>query len=97
MPKETNPPSTGVPKRLFVVSGTFHGFTNTSFNAMYFDHSANDRTSSYTNWIPAIIKVEDDELRNLLKQLPKKTNVQVTLERGTDHTGLCAKLIDIKL
>ncbi len=96
MSRKTSPHSKIAPQRQFVVSGTFHGFTNTSYNAMYFDHSANGRTDSCTNWIPAMIKVDDEDLRNLLKQLPKKTKVEVTLERGTDHTGLYAKLISIR-
>ncbi len=81
--------------KTFTVTGKFCGFTNTTSNTMFFDHTANTKNSNYEKWIPATIKVEDEELQQTLKEMKRNTLIEITIERVIEFPGLGAKLLKI--
>lgn len=79
-----------------IISGKFMGFTNTGYDTMFFAHSGNGHNSGNNKWLPALIKVDDKVLQSTLKKTCPNTEMQITLELGSQaDNAYGAKLVNI--
>lgn len=78
----------------FEFVGTCAGFTNTTFNRMFVEHSLN--THHIGIQMPAIFEITDPSLIAKAKKLPARQVLKFTVSRKTEGTVLAAIIHDFK-
>lgn len=72
------------------------GFSNSGFDTAFFEHSANHPSNSNSKYLPADIKVDDEDLQSILKETVRNTKMVITVELGTINGNVFgARLIKI--